>query len=513
MRAAPPAHSEAAPRSPEARRGGRWAPGVDDVYLVGALAAIVIPTLGMAVAPNDFWFHIATGREMVSSGGVPAEDTFSFTRGGEPFFNQPWLAQLALYGSYRLGGLELVVFLNSIVISAAAAALIRLCRELGGSKRLTAAAVALMALPLGAPNFGVRPQAFGVFLFAAMLWVVWGARRRATADRAAVPRRLWLIPPALLLWSNLHGSFPLGVVLIAGVIVGDAIARRAGTPAPPPAFDRRLALFGALGVAASLIHPAGWAVWGYVADVATSSSVTAYAMEWRSPSMQDGMGIVFFSAALALAGALALSRAPPDPVGGLLGAGFFLLAASALRHMVWFGFVAAPLVVTVLPGRLADRPGLRGSPAANGALIALLAVLAALALPWVRSALPGAAPPLYGPHTPVAGARALDELDNPPSRPFHDVGYGSYLTWARPDSKVFIDPRFELYPAEMWSDYRALSTGYDVERLFERYEIDGVLADRELQAGLVSRLRDHDAWDVAREDPVSVLFLPAGEDR
>jgi hypothetical protein len=87
--------------------------------------------------------------------------------------------------------------------------------------------------------------------------------------------------------------------------------------------------------------------------------------------------------------------------------------------------------------------------------------------------------------TPVEATRALQELPQRPQRLFHAMSYGSYLIWAAPEQKVFIDPRIELYPFEQWRDYILLGQGVEVEALLAKYRIDGMMLSIEEQAPLL----------------------------
>ena len=480
------------------------------MYLVLLLGATVLLGLGRTVGVEDFWFHTATGRVIVTEQRIPTVDTYSFTQAGEPFFNQGWLAQLAFYLQHEFGGLELVLLIHALVITAAFAVLVLLCREVGASKRLTAAALGLVALPLSVENFGVRPQAYVYVLFALALWCVWGARHRARTGPTVRTKRLWMLPLIVAVWANVHGSFPLALALVVAVLVGDATARRLGQPAPAAAFDRRLAAAGAAAALATVVHPGGWRVWGYVLELTTNSAVTRFVAEWQTPTLRDATGLAFFAALFALGGALATTRHRMEPAPALLALGFAVLGVSAIRNVVWFGLVAAVLLAGALSGRLPDRERSgAGRPLANLTLVVVIAALVVLALPWVRPHLGvSRLAPLHNPYTPIAAAEALNQLDEAPHRLFNELGYGSYLIWARPDHQVFVDPRFELYPPELLNDYQVLSAGYDADRLLAEYAIDGVLADAERQAGLVTHLRAADGWRVAYEDDISVLFLP-----
>src|SRR5689334_12178879 len=81
--------------------------------------------------------------------------------------------------------------------------------------------------------------------------------------------------------------------------------------------------------------------------------------------------------------------------------------------------------------------------------------------------------------SPVAAAEYL--RSHPGERLFNEVGYGSYLIWAVPSEKVFVDPRFDLFPLSQWSDYIDVSAGQRIDELLGKYQVDTVLLSRELQ--------------------------------
>ena len=79
------------------------------------------------------------------------------------------------------------------------------CRARGASARLSAA-LTLGGFAVCFYNAGMRPQTMAYPLFTGTLWIL--------ADRRAHPRRLWVLPFVMVVWANVHGSFPLGLVLI-----------------------------------------------------------------------------------------------------------------------------------------------------------------------------------------------------------------------------------------------------------------------------------------------------------
>ncbi|HEX3313299.1 MAG TPA: hypothetical protein VHR72_00345, partial [Gemmataceae bacterium] len=171
----------------------------------------------------DFWHHLARGRAIVTSGQLLDHDIFTYTVAGKPFQDVNWGSQVLYFSLYRIGGLGLVRVMNALVLAAAWAWLIAICRRLSGSLE-AALIVGLLAFLGSFQVLTIRPQTFSILLFVAMLDVL----LRAEKDR----RWLWGTLPIMAAWSNLHGAFPAGLILV-GISWLTACACAIFAPAPP----------------------------------------------------------------------------------------------------------------------------------------------------------------------------------------------------------------------------------------------------------------------------------------
>ncbi len=56
------------------------------------------------IVPNDFWWHMASGREILMMGQIPTIDVYSHTMTGAPYLSTQmfWLMDIGLYGLYSL---------------------------------------------------------------------------------------------------------------------------------------------------------------------------------------------------------------------------------------------------------------------------------------------------------------------------------------------------------------------------------------------------------------------------
>jgi len=316
----------------------------------------------------------------------------------------------------------------------------------------------------------------------------------------------------MALWVNMHGSFVLGLGLIGIVFAGETIKRWRG--APGPRMDVPLIVWGAATAAATLLNPRGVEVLGYVTNLIGSSQVTDLVTEWSPPTVRDINGVIFFLFLIVAALTLIYARTRPDLTDLMLFGAFLWLALGATRNIVWLGFVATPLLAVQATTLLPPPPQRRfqGIPTMNIALIGLLALILLIGSPWVKPALlPPETGALLAKGTPVEATRALQELPQRPQRLFHAMSYGSYLIWAAPEQKVFIDPRIELYPFEQWRDYILLGQGVEVEALLAKYRIDGMMLSIEEQAPLLEYARTHaNVWREVYADEETVVLVRSG---
>ncbi len=502
------------------------------------------------IPPHDFWWHMATGREIVQSHAIPTTDSFSYTRAGEPFYNQSWLAQVLMYSLHRLGGVPLIVLVQALVIGLAYGLLLWLCVRRSRALRLSVSVLLLMIMPLSFDNWNVRPQSYAFPLFAAFVVIltVWreGARGeqgdrevredRGEQDREPAPKDshprswLWLLPLLMVGWVNLHGSFVLGGALIAMTFVGEGV-RRFGedylfaNSQPKPSDHQRpplrsLFLWGAITAGAMVVNPRGIGVLGYVRDLLSTSAVTDLVTEWAPPTIRETSGAFFFLFLIFCGLVLAYTRRFPRLVDMLIVVALLWLALGASRNIVWFGMAVMPLLVVQLTAWFSPfsgsqpDPRFEGTVLVNRVLAGVLVVLLLLTLPWVKPhlGLPSDLGSLISPGTPVEAVEVLRNDPQPPRHLFHAMSYGSYLIWAAPRQPVFADPRIELYPLEQWHDYRNLNAGNHVPHLLDKYQIDGLLLDHEEQAGLLRLVRQDPSWEMRYEDEgTSYLVRRSGE--
>jgi hypothetical protein len=480
-------------------------PGLEQLWamlsltLIGVFLALV-PTL-----PHDFWWHLKAG-QIVAEQGIPYTNMFAWTLPADsPYIYATWLGERLFYALYQLGGLPATVLARNLLGLAGFTLVAIEARRRSGSWRLAALA-ALLAAAMTINNLTTRTQnwswvPFGLFV------VILGAY----ADGRSGWRALLALPPIMAFWVNVHGAFVLGLALLALFAAGETLRRLLNQPrALPWVRLRALYIAGAATVVATLLNPLGPGIFGYVAKLLSDPSIQGLVVEWQPPNIHGLAGKFFFASIVALLAAFGLGRRRPTITDLMLICAFVWLAWGSQRNVGWFGMLAMPILAQCLA---VPRPVLVGSRPPEARLVLpstllsllLLAMVVAVQPPFkaglglpqpykqLFASVPGA-PELFSADTPVAAAAYL--RSHPGGRLFNEMGYGSYLDWALyPTMQVFIDPRIELYPPELWQDYVAIGEARDYNTLLVgKYGVTRVLLDRQIQPRLAANLAADSGW-------------------
>jgi hypothetical protein len=326
--------------------------------------------------------------------------------------------------------------------------------------------------------------------------VAWVCGLIAAADRRDAPS-FWLLP-LMALWSNLHGGFVLGLLLIAPIALDAVVSATANSR---PSLVLRWAVFGAAALIAACLNPYGWNALLAAQKILGLGGALPLIMEWR-PADFSSVGPLEICLLLGLG--LALWRGvklPPLRIVLLLG--FLHMALSQGRA----GEILALLAPLVLAAPLAGQIGgnevspSRAAAPARGVLFAALAVL------LMAGTFAYASVHRFEPHphsAPVAAVAELKKLNV--ERVFNDYDFGGYLISS--GVAPFIDGRTELYGEKFFVDHNAASGLMQPENLFrllEQYRIEATLMRTQSAA---TKLLDHiDGWQKVYADDIATIHV------
>jgi hypothetical protein len=244
-------------------------------------ALIVSVALGLASfaafetrADADLYGHLTFGRDIVSQGDVVRTDPYSFTSDRE-WINHEWLAEVAMYGSWEVGGnAGLVLAKASVVLATLGLAWWAWARWgvplIGRALLLIVASVGVLLRSLT-----FRPQVFSLLLFVALLVVL------KESEKSRRRGWLWTLPPLFALWVNLHGGWLVGGAVLAIWTLFEVLDRDRSWP-------HRLTpvVVGVCALIATLLNPYGFGMWQFLWETVGlgREHVADWQPAWRVPT-------------------------------------------------------------------------------------------------------------------------------------------------------------------------------------------------------------------------------------
>jgi hypothetical protein len=391
------------------------------VIVLGAFAIVLVLALRKDLV-IDGWMALVSGR-WIAHHGLPTHDALTVWTHGRRWVDQQWLAQISLYGVWRLGGVKLALLIHALLVMSGLVGAALIARSHGATPR----SVTWVAIPVLIAYYPVasvmRPQTFAFPLFAATLWLV-------LADARHPSRRVFLTLPLLVLWANLHGSVLLGAALVSLGALVQMVARRR------PSL-RGLALLLAPW-ACVFASPYALHLPAYYEKILVGGNLKEFVTEWAPTTLSATTAAVYL---LILGGLWLIGRAgrgvpAMDQLAFVFAA---VLAFDAVRNTAWIGLVA----LAVLP-QLLDR--LRTPAVEPRQLNRILSVTIVCLV--VISVVGVAVKPVswFTNGFPPAAARAATNAAGPKGRVFAVNDYADWLLWSRPEltGRVAVDARFEL---------------------------------------------------------------------
>ncbi len=198
---------------------------------------------------------------MLDHHSVIRTDVFSYTVAGRHWLADEWGYEVALAWLVRTFGAGSFWLVSAGSCSAAVLLGAATWRRAGAAWLWTAALSALAAGGL-VVGLAVRPQDPSYMFFAAELFLLSLARGRT--------RWLIALPPLLLVWANVHGSFLLGLGVLGLEVLWSVLPDFAGRLRVSRRLPTRpIAATAAVSFGATFVNPHGVALLGYALHVSS----------------------------------------------------------------------------------------------------------------------------------------------------------------------------------------------------------------------------------------------------
>ncbi|MCJ7717318.1 MAG: hypothetical protein MUO54_12480, partial [Anaerolineales bacterium] len=303
-------------------------------YVVVLLLLVLIIALRTPI-DTDMWWHLRAGEESWKSQTVYLVDTLSYTRSGETWISHSWLTQVIMIGLYKLGeyrALSLWVGLTATL----SMFLVYLQME---GHALLKTSIVLFASFVSSVIWSPRPHIFSFLLLALTGYIVFRYKNSGK-------KQLYWLAPIFIVWSNLHGVYILGTILIFSIIIGEIFDQVMGEKSDNSLnWDEigQLAIWGTIGFVLAAANPNGIKMWITPFQTVGITSLQNLINEWASPDFHQPIQQLFLVLLFGTFAAVGLSKRRLAGSELLSITIFGILALTARRNFGPFALVAAPI--------------------------------------------------------------------------------------------------------------------------------------------------------------------------
>jgi hypothetical protein len=527
----------------------RWlVPSTTDTIVVALLVLLTFTSISTRLLGDaGIGWHIRTGQIILATHSIPHFDPFSSSMSGHPWFAWEWLYDVLVGWLDAIAGLNGVVFLTAVIISAVFAWTFRLLL-LRGTNLAVAVILMLMAASAAMIHFQARPHVLSWLFALIWFWILESSgnqarqhKYRGSESPAYHEIPLWFLPPMMLVWVNLHGGFLTGFVLLA--IYWLSAAWHCLATGQDRFADllqrlrarrrvRILTLVGFLSALATLANPYGYKLHIHIYCYLSNRFLMNHIDEFQSPNFhyvaQKCFAVLLLLALLALAAKGRESTVSHRLL--ILFAVFSGLYASrnipvsSLLLILVIGPWLSEAMQRFALSRETTQSASRGLPSANfldrmqtielGLRGHLWPIAAILLIGWIAIHNGKLGPmPLMHAHFdanrfPLAAASYLEKRDvqGPILAPDYWGGYLIYRLYPR--AKVVVDDRHDFYGEQFLKSYLQMvhvEPGW--QEFIQHNQPSCIIFPKD--SALANILLETPIWRPAYSDNVAIVFLPS----
>jgi hypothetical protein len=482
---------------------------------VGVVITILIFFMALRIpVDSDFWWHINAGRATINQHSPLLIDIFSFTKFGSAWINHSWLSEIFYFGIYDLFGLTGIMIFVAII---ATVTMLLIFNTMKGPVLLRAFLI-IFAVMLTAVIWSPRPQLISLLFFALLVSLFQN-------NEAKFNKKYYIYFSVLfILWSNLHAGFIVGIAYLILVLIGKIIDAFLNKKTITDNISREILNSGILvliSFVSTLINPNGFNIWKVQFNTLNVVALQNFIPEWASPNFHELFQQPFLWVWLLFV--------------ALISTGVFSLTFQRLFPLIFFGALGfmsrrniAPFAIIILP-ILCDislafyNSKLKGNfkikfakkietmnatpktwvqKIINLSFIFILGVMVSVKIVYLGNS---NVMQTYEEITfPYQAINETDIKEFKERNLLNSYTWGGYISWYKPEIKVFVDGRTDLFGDDIILDWiKMVNADEGWVDLFKKYQIGWVLLENErpiVKELLLQR------WDLVYQDNVGVIL-------
>ena len=341
---------------------------------------------------------------------------------------------------------------------------------------------------------GIRSQLFSFFFTTFTFYLL----EKSDSN----PRVLYFLPPVFLIWANVHGAFPFGLLIFLAFLLNKILRKEKNIYLTSTVFI--------ISLVATLINPYGFGVYKEGLTHITYP-LGNLIIEWLPPPLTYILIIIFSVIFTTIS--IFLSKSNKKIYFLVLISVFTILSFMSRRNIPYIALVIAESLLCIFQEKLVifEKNQKVTEFSTVGIILGLLYVFTSV-LPanYITSMNSDAYCFNRFVTYPCKAVQFLKESSIKNENIFANYEWGGYLEWVLPENKYFVDGRMptwktpeNLSPYTVYLDVMQVQPGY--EDTLDKYKTDILLIvpegflDRELK-------NNQSVWNEIYRDNISVIY-------
>jgi hypothetical protein len=482
-------------------------PSISDVIFI-IVILIILTGKANLLGDADTGYHIRTGEYIIENLKVPHHDLFSHITPPLVWTVHEWLSEVIYALIHKFSGLSGIVLFTAILIASAYAVLFKFLKS-SGINTLVAVFVVALATGVSTIHWLARPHIFSLFL--TLIWYI-------VLDTYQYKKKnyLYILPPLMLLWVNLHGGFITGFLLLAIYIAGNIFKGIFVKEEGSDSFNRIKTLFliSIICLVVCLINPRGYEILLFPFKVISNKFMMNHVNEYLSPDFHAALKYEYMLLLMIVVFGISILRL--NIIETMLVLLFTHMSLYSARYIPLYSIILSPIIgkriddiLESIRGRnlvkrflaLSDRTG--STDSLTRWHIWSFLTIAVLIFMLFSGKIE------YGfdkKKLPVDAVQFLKK-EKIKGNMFNNDEFGDYIIYAAwPEYKVFFDGRSDMYGEERMREYFkiiGIRTGW--EDVFKKYNVNLVIYQP--NSALSNYLLERNDWKLIYADKVADIFV------
>lgn len=485
----------------------RFLPSIAEVIFIVTLIVILNGKSNL-LGDADTGYHIRAGEYIIQTLTVPHHDIFSHITPPLEWTAHEWLSEVIFAIIHSRTGLTGLVVFMAIVIASVYAILFRFIQASGASI-IVATFITILAMSASTIHWLARPHAFSLLI--TLIWYI-------ILDTYQYKQKnyLYLLPPIMLLWVNLHGGFIAGFLLFAIYIAGNiwrALFRKEERNVALKSLNM-FVLFSFICLAVTLLNPKGYKILLFPFHLVSNTYIMDHVSEFLSPDFHEKLTYEYML--LLMIFILGISALRMNSIEILLVLIFTHMSLYSGRYIPLFAMITSPILARQIDHLLREHKNrgvikrffsLSERTAKTDFMTTYklwgIATVVVLTILLFRGQL------LYEfdeKKLPIA-AVAFMQKEKIPGNMFNNDEFGDYIIYAAwPEYRVFFDGRSDMYGTAILKEYfkiDGIKQGW--EDVLEKYNMTWVIYNT--KSPLSRYLLERRDWKLIYSDKVASIFV------